>query len=43
MVGRINHRAPWGGGRGGRVRFKELLKLANFTLGPDATPNTEIH
>ena len=23
--------------------FKALLKLANFTLGPDATLNTEIH
>ena len=23
--------------------FKALLQLANFTLGPDATPNTEIH
>ena len=27
----------WGGG------FKALLQLANFTLGPDATLNTEIH
>ena len=24
-------------------RFKALLQLANFTLGPDATLNTEIH
>ena len=24
-------------------RFKALLQLANFTLGPDATFNTEIH
>ena len=24
------------------VGFKALLQLANFTLGPDATPNTEI-
>ena len=28
-----------GGGEG----FKALLQLANFTLGPDATLNTEIH
>ena len=28
------------GGGGG---FKALLQLANFTLGPDATLNTEIH
>ena len=27
----------WGGG------VKALLQLANFTLGPDATLNTEIH
>ena len=32
--------AGWGGG-GGEV--KALLQLANFTLGPDATLNTEIH
>ena len=25
------------------VGFKALLQLANFTLGPDATLNTEIH
>ena len=31
-----------GGGEGERV-FKALLPLANFTLGPDATLNTEIH
>ena len=31
----------WGGGGGGRC--KALLQLANFTLGPDATLNTEIH
>ena len=30
----------WGGGGEG---FKALLQLANFTLGPDATLNTEIH
>ena len=30
-----------GGGGGGGV--KALLQLANFTLGPDATLNTEIH
>ena len=29
----------WGGGEG----FKALLQLANFTLGPDPTLNTEIH
>ena len=28
---------------GGGERFKALLQLANFTLGPDATLNTEIH
>ena len=28
-----------GGGGGGKV----LLQIANFTLGPDATLNTEIH
>ena len=26
-----------------RWLFKALLQLANFTLGPDATLNTEIH
>ena len=31
-----------GGGRGGGG-VKALLQLANFTLGPDATLNTEIH
>ena len=36
-VGGANHR---GGGGGG---FKALLQLANFTLGPDAILNTEIH
>ena len=30
-----------GGGGGGR--FKALLQLANFTLRPDATLNTEIN
>ena len=30
-----------GGRRGGEV--KALLQLANFTLGPNATLNTEIH
>ena len=29
-----------GGGGGG---VKALLQLVNFTLGPDATLNTEIH
>ena len=28
---------------GGGVVFKALLQLANFTLGPDTTLNTEIH
>ena len=33
-----------GGGVGvGAGRFKVLLQLANFTLGPEATLNTEIH
>ena len=30
-------------GGGGGEGFKALLQLANFTLGPDATLNTEIH
>ena len=30
------------GGGGGGVGVKALLQLANFTLGPDATLNTEI-
>ena len=30
-------------GVGGVCVFKALLQLANFTLGPDATLNTEIH
>ena len=30
-------------GGGGAELFKALLQLANFTLGPDATLNTEIH
>ena len=34
---------PQGGGGGGGGRFKALLQLANFTLGPDAILNTEIH
>ena len=53
MVSRVNHRVcvcvggGGGGGGGGGVGwgrrgFKALL-LANFTLGPDATLNTEIH
>ena len=25
------------------MRFKAILQLANFTLGPDATLNAEIH
>ena len=34
----------WGGLGGLAVGgFKALLQLANFTLGPDATLNTEIH
>ena len=28
---------------GGGVGLKALLQLANFTLGPDAILNTEIH
>ena len=32
-----------GGGGVGRGAVKALLQLANFTLGPDATLNTEIH
>ena len=32
-----------GGGGGGGAGFKALLQLANFTLGPDATLNIEIH
>ena len=32
-----------GGGRWGGGEVKALLQLANFTLGPDATLNTEIH
>ena len=33
-----------GSGGGGRGRgFKALLQVANFTLGPDPTLNTEIH
>ena len=31
------------GGGGGGGGFKALLQLANFTLGLDATLNTEIH
>ena len=30
------------GGGGGEGGFKVLLQLANFTLGPDATLNTEL-
>ena len=45
MVSRVNHREGGGGvGRGGGLGgFKALLQLAKFTLGPDATLNTEIH
>ena len=32
-----------GGGGGGGGGVKALLQLANFTLGPDATLNTETH
>ena len=32
-----------GGGGGGGKGFKALLQPANFTLGPVATLNTEIH
>ena len=31
------------GGGGVRLVLKALSQLANFTLGPDATLNTEIH
>ena len=41
---RINHRGGGGGGGGGvGGGFKALLQLANFTLGPNATLNTETH
>ena len=51
---RINHKAPKSKTNTGTyalersvelttVGFKALLQLANFTLGPDATLNTEIH
>ena len=52
MVGRAKPRCVCvcgggggGGGEGGGVVvvFKALLQLANFTLGPEATLNTEIH
>ena len=33
----------WGGGGSVEVGLKALLELANFTLGPDATLNTEIY
>ena len=44
-VSRVNHQGVCvrGGQGGGGEGFKALLQLANFTLGPDATPNTEIH
>ena len=32
-----------GGGGGGKGEVKALLRPVNFTLGPDATLNTEIH
>ena len=32
-----------GGGGGGGGGFKALLQLTNFTLGPNATLNIEIH
>ena len=38
---RIKHRGRGWEGAGGR--YKALLQLANFTLGPDANLNTEIH
>ena len=37
--GKTYNKPPGGGGEG----VKALLQLANFTLGPDATLNTEIH
>ena len=50
----INHKAPKSKTNTGTTAlersveqttggFKALLQLANFTLGPDATLNTEIH
>ena len=45
-VSRVNHRGWRGwraGGGGGGAEVETLLQLANFTLGPDATLNTEIH
>ena len=36
----VEQTTGWGGGGWG---FKALLQLANFTLGSDATLNTEIH
>ena len=35
----VEQTTGWGGGGG----VKALLQLTNFTLGPDATLNTEIH
>ena len=41
---RINHKATKSKtNTGTTVWIKALLQLANFTLGPDATLNTEIH
>ena len=36
-------RGRGGGGGGGGGRVKALLQVTNFTQGPDATLNTEIH
>ena len=38
----VEYTTRGGGGGGGRV-FKALLQITNFTLGPDATLNIEIH
>ena len=54
LPGRINHKAPKSKNNIGTTAlersveqttggFKALLQQANFTLGPDATLNTEIH
>ena len=40
MVSRISHREERGRAGGGVIA---LLQMANFTLGPGATLNTEIH
>ena len=39
----VEQTTGWRGGGGGGGEFKALLQLANFTLGPDETLNTETH